>query len=494
MLEVNEDILAPFITERLLDALVVMNENFDVIYFNKSAEKLYEITREECIGRRQSSLWQFEFLVDAKNLDHAKRARNELSVIGDNDIWQEIMRITTRTGKQIIVLYRIIALSEFNGERMYISTAQDFTKQYEEQEKYKMFEIQLNTIFQSMREGFIVVNSNGEIILNNKSANDILGINVLKFYNKSVTGETWELIDEHKNSFPKENFISKKIVVEKISYRKKTIGIKYQNSRIKWLLLNTNPVINSDFQALEFSVITFIDISEKIELEERLELEREKQQKLINEAFIFGQERERKELSMELHDNVNQLLAAAAIHIGFLKNKAEAKMKTGLDEAVLYIKNATSEIRKISKYLALPVLEYESLIRGIRQLLDDMFSRGDINFTISVVGFTEDDLKEEFKLNLFRIIQEQANNTIKHSQAKHFLMEIIREDQSISATLKDDGKGCDLSVERNGIGLKNIEQRIKLYDGKLSIISAPNEGFMMNIIFPLNHALKGKRE
>lgn len=85
---------------------------------------------------------------------------------------------------------------------------------------------------------------------------------------------------------------------------------------------------------------------------------------------------------------------------------------------------------------------------------------------------------------IFRIVQEQVGNIIKHARAKTIILKLIRDTEKISLTIKDDGIGFDTSLKANGIGLINIRTRSSLFNGEVSIISSPGNGCELIVSFP----------
>ena len=90
-----------------------------------------------------------------------------------------------------------------------------------------------------------------------------------------------------------------------------------------------------------------------------------------------------------------------------------------------------------------------------------------------------------FKVNLFRIIQEQLNNIAKYAAASQVWIHIDAK-KSLLVTVRDDGKGFDPSVKPKGIGLMNIRNRAELYEGKMELTSSPGKGCSLSLSFPLS--------
>ena len=225
------------------------------------------------------------------------------------------------------------------------------------------------------------------------------------------------------------------------------------------------------------------NVTEKIKLEKKLEEERNAKQKEITEAVIRVQEKERYEISRELHDNVNQQLTVAMMYI------ATAEKGTGNAEALLkqssgFIYNAIEEIRKLSKALVTPLIKDFGLCKAIDGLVEDIQIANTIQLDFFYGNFHEEDISYEFKLNIFRIVQEQMNNILKHAEAKQVVIELYRDDL-ISLSINDDGIGFNTEKKRSGIGLNNIQTRTELYAGKVNIQSTPGTGCKIKIEFPV---------
>jgi signal transduction histidine kinase len=87
------------------------------------------------------------------------------------------------------------------------------------------------------------------------------------------------------------------------------------------------------------------------------------------------------------------------------------------------------------------------------------------------------------KLTIFRIVQEQITNVIKHANANEVIIEIYQDKGVLVLTIKDDGVGFDLSSKRSGVGLQNISSRAELLDGEVIINSSPGKGCELQVIF-----------
>jgi PAS domain S-box-containing protein len=228
------------------------------------------------------------------------------------------------------------------------------------------------------------------------------------------------------------------------------------------------------------------NITERVRLEEKLEEERLLKQKEITEATIQVQEKERNEISTELHDNVNQQLTVAMMYIA----SAQQKLPEGselLKQSSAFILNAIEEIRKLSQSLVTPLIKHFGLGKAVEGLTEDISAVNTFQIDITADTFYEEDIKYDFKLNLFRIVQELMNNIIKHAKASSVHIELSRNKENIYLRITDNGVGFDLDQQRKGIGIYNIMSRADLYNGIVDIETAPGKGCIISITFPLTN-------
>lgn len=230
------------------------------------------------------------------------------------------------------------------------------------------------------------------------------------------------------------------------------------------------------------------DISERKKLEAQLLHEQVQKQKLINQATIQAQEKERGMLSAELHDNVNQLLMSAKLHIGVAKNAGKDQNNL-LDKASEYLLMAVDEIRALSKRLNNKVVKTVGLEKSILDIGNNMHQFNNIVLTTEIEGQVIEKLSQEQQLMVFRIIQEQSNNIIKYAEASKTTIVLKEKNNTCFLSISDNGKGFDKNEQKvNGIGLINIFNRADAYNGKAEIISSPGKGCTINVQFPITNS------
>jgi signal transduction histidine kinase len=235
------------------------------------------------------------------------------------------------------------------------------------------------------------------------------------------------------------------------------------------------------------------DVMERIKLEAELNEQQLSRQKQITEAVILAQEKERTEIGKELHDNVNQILGASNLYINSAMTDEEMRQEL-LERSTELVSNAINEIRKISKSLVTPGLREIGLVESIEDIIDDLRVAGGgasggaagdkLAIDLDLQNISEDQIEDRRKLAVFRIVQEQLNNIVKHARATRVLIRLSGEQDHIVLTVTDNGVGFDVGQHRKGVGITNIISRAELFNGKVEIVSGPGEGCTLTVNLP----------
>lgn len=210
-------------------------------------------------------------------------------------------------------------------------------------------------------------------------------------------------------------------------------------------------------------------------------------QKQLLSAVINMQESERKRIAQDLHDDISSNLNIVSLNSHLLqkRNLSAVEIDEITNNIIKLTKKSLDNSRRIAHDLFPPVLEKFGLEAGIKEICYDFSTtksvvidfKNDINFEI---------IAQEKQVQIFRILQELINNSMRHGLAKkiniHF--SIDKEQQNI-CNYKDDGDGFEINSEKNqqGMGMKNIESRIAFIGGKIQFDSKPGKGTNVNFNF-----------
>lgn len=249
-----------------------------------------------------------------------------------------------------------------------------------------------------------------------------------------------------------------------------------------WAPVNT-PVFDEDGKLVAI-IHAVEEVTDKALLRHQLTLRDQTVQQQITDAIATTQELERMEISRELHDNVNQILLTARLYIGRALEK-EPTDKAMIRAGYELLDKAVEEIKKISQALLITSAEEESLITAIENMLQQVMSSGTINVHKTIRLPDESLIESKVKVAVFRIVQEQLSNVIKHAEAKNLFITIEFADNALLLSIKDDGKGFHPAAKKAGLGFQNMKSRVAVMDGVINILSNPGDGCTIEVNIPL---------
>lgn len=256
------------------------------------------------------------------------------------------------------------------------------------------------------------------------------------------------------------------------------------DGNIKWLSWTSAPL---NTEGLIMGIAK--DVTLKLKLEKQLSEDKIRQQKELTEAVILAEEKERQRIGGDLHDNVCQLLGLSNMFIGMAKKQMKGKSDS-LDEANKLVTAAINEIRNLSHELVPVIFNKKNLEHSIEELVFNVSSTSNLDIEFTCRGIDEENLSQTLKLSLYRIIQEQFNNIIKHSHAKKVCLNLEQIGSHINVMLKDNGVGFNTNAKSKGIGLLNIDSRVTVLKGTMNIISAPGKGCTLEISIPFEQDIE----
>ncbi len=231
---------------------------------------------------------------------------------------------------------------------------------------------------------------------------------------------------------------------------------------------------------LAISIFFFFLIYQKKMLKKQLELNetRAKQQEEILRNTISAQEKERKRIAQDLHDEVGAMLSVVKLNVGRIEKKSEDEVAKNLAaETKTYLDEVITQVRRISRSLLPPSLEKLGLFFALEELSNWVNKSEQLKIACWKSG---DQFRFETKkeLAVFRIVQELLNNAIKHSEASNIYINArFSPNNNLLISVTDNGLGFELKEKMvTGLGLKNLESRTQIMDAKFKMKSAPGKG------------------
>lgn len=227
--------------------------------------------------------------------------------------------------------------------------------------------------------------------------------------------------------------------------------------------------------ALTIGLIVFIIFHQRKVIRYQLRLQRmeQDQQKLLLNASIRLQEEERQRIAADLHDDAGPLLATARLYLNEnLVNLDKTTQLQSIYNAKSIIDDTIQLIRNISHSLMPPTLKNFGLESAVNDLFQKISGSGSMNASSRFHDYRER-LQAENELIIFRVIQELVNNILKHSNASFIHLTQNTSGDKFFIRLHHDGRGITqndfnkLNKSNVGLGLKNIQSRLKVLHGKI---------------------------
>lgn len=378
-------------------------------------------------------------------------------------------------GNMIVFWINLFPIQSMKGAKMIGGEAINITDRFKAEESLQQVNERLNYLSHVTTDAIWEWNIQNGKMIRNDVLKDLIG-----FDNDSVQSLSWWFKRVHHEDRRRlyetiKNVIETKQQSWESEYRFKKISGKYL------AVLDRGYVIYDQGKPVRM-IGSLHDVTQLKELEKKLVEEKIHHQRKITETIFAVQEKERTRIGHELHDNVNQILSTCKLFMEMIHpaTSDDGQLKQKVNE---YILAAIEEIRRLSKDMVTPQLKENGLIASITTVVEDLKAIQAMN----VLFYHQEDaemLSSGKKVALFRIVQEQVKNVLKYSKANNLTIHLNANEEYATLIIEDDGVGFDPKQTRRGIGLSNIYERTKFYDGSVSIRTAPGKGCKVIVMIP----------
>ncbi|HEY6468076.1 MAG TPA: sensor histidine kinase [Candidatus Acidoferrales bacterium] len=205
----------------------------------------------------------------------------------------------------------------------------------------------------------------------------------------------------------------------------------------------------------------------------------------LSKRLVDAEERERRTISRELHDQVGQSLSALLVDVEGLASLPDEKgiFRRGLKNIRALAETSVNEVRNMALLLRPSMLDDLGLVAAVEWQAREVSKRTEM-LVDTVDENVPDDLPEDHKTCVYRVVQEALNNCSKHAQAKHARVTLRRVADHLQVMIEDDGKGFDADRVR-GLGLVGMNERVRQLAGMLKVESEPGRGTRVSVDLPL---------
>jgi PAS domain S-box-containing protein len=468
------------IFEQAADSILLIDaETGALVEFNDKAHKNLGYTREEFQNLKIS---------DVEVIESAEETRKHLEKIirTGADSFETIHRTKSGEIRDIQISSRPISIRDKDFVQ---SIWRDVTDRKKAEETMKV----RARILENMVEGVNVADENCIIIFTNQKFDTMFGYKQGELIGKNVS----TLNDLSK----KENAELTKKIMTQLNTNGNWSG-ELINRRKDGTPFNTYTRISSlTLSGKNYCVSVQQDITEQKRVEQKL-LEHQEQLKSLASQLTLAEERERRRIATELHDEISQSLFISKMKLESLHKSAPGK---DFNETLEDISNSLGRIiaamRSLTFDLSSPILYEFGFEEAVAEWLNEQVEKKH-----GIKTELEDDgspkqLDDDIRVLLFRNVRELLINAIKHAKAKKIKVSIRKVDSRIRVAVEDDGVGFDYAkagsmvTDKEAFGLFSIRERLEHFGGNLDIDSAPGCGCRVTITSPLRreNTSKGKQ-
>lgn len=288
-------------------------------------------------------------------------------------------------------------------------------------------------------------------------------------------------------------------------------GVLCKDGSVLWVSINVQPLRNEQGVIIG-AVASYFDITRRKNAEEaqkkseewlkilnedleNMVLQRTGQVRSLATALTLAEQRERKRISYILHEELQQLLICMRMLIGqYLRERSAELTNAGefndISELQVILDKALETIRILSIELNPPVLRSQGLDAALDWLVHHMKNNYDLAIDLCMCGALSS-IRNETQLMLIQMIRELLVNVIQHAEIRTARVKAFHKNKTIRISVYDEGKGFDTAAvfekrdDESGLSLLSIRERLRLFNGKLSITSTPGEGTTCVITMPL---------
>lgn len=243
-----------------------------------------------------------------------------------------------------------------------------------------------------------------------------------------------------------------------------------------------------------FSTRKILRLESRAQTQYEAAVEARRQLENLSARLVEAQETERRSLSRELHDEVGQSLSAALVELRNLATGFRVQSDEQLSRHVETIKglveNTVRTIRNMSLLLRPSMLDDLGLVPALRWQAREVCRQTGMDVSVST-DLLSDELPDDYRTCIYRIVQEALHNCSRHSNATAVRIQVSQETQRLILSVRDNGRGFDVKQSK-GLGLLGVEERAARLGGKCEIRSEPGTGTVLAIELPFSFEQNAK--
>lgn len=477
-------------------------EIFPTTYLEESGQTNFKIRGEMILVATNgfTALLFYRQIVSSKNVDsegHLKIKRSLLffsaAMMAISETYFSLYRFPDEIFVVIGHVFQVFAalaiyrgMVDINIHAPYTSLIQSTQELQLAADDLRISKQRLTGVIETAMDGILTINDEHKIILVNPSAASIFGYEV-----EDLMGATIDIVipmrHRHVHSAHVNQFGAR-------GTTRRKMGSSFDDFYITGLHANGTefPLEASISSLIEndkcFYTVIFRDISERKAAKEKM-AQYHSELTQLSSALQSIREEERKHIARELHDDLGQLLAALRMDLSLLQRDQGMTEKsrltvTSMDQLLL---TSITTLRRIATDLRPRALDEGGLFFALQTLQKEFSQRHGVHCDL----FANEEqlvLDDERSTAIYRIIQESLTNVARHAKASHVDIQFERSDDTLTFTIKDDGRGIEEGAmnKMRSFGLVGMRERIKAMHGDFKVQSEVGKGTQLEIRIPMD--------
>ena len=469
-----------------LDGILLTDSKGSMSFASPSVKNILGFESKEIMGK---NVFQF---VHPDDINFAQEAFQR-KLTNNPEIKLTVIRLLKKNGEWLWCMVRANNQLHNAHIKAIVVYFHDNTLRKQAEDALKESEARFRNLIINLQIGILLLNGSNEGVICNKAGLALLDVTEEEIIGKKVNEHQLNYLTDNGSAMPFDLHPRNIASSTKKPVRDVIVNIhrKRKNDHV-CLSVNADPFLDENNEIV-YIICSFVDITERKKLQRELIEQEVGKQKLLVRATIEGQEKERREIGKELHDNIGQQLTTTKLYLDIAQNSCpDVPTSETIMMASKYVSGLIDEVRRLSRSLVPSTLGDLGLTESITELIDAVRPTQSFEIHFYHSRFNDDLLTENQKLMLFRIIQEQINNIIKHAKAENVNIWLQTEDEYVVMEIIDDGKGFNLMDVKRGLGLTNIMNRAELFNGKADIETSPDKGCTVTVTVPLLQSNKSR--
>ncbi|MFZ5993583.1 MAG: PAS domain-containing sensor histidine kinase [Thermodesulfobacteriota bacterium] len=467
----SEEILAGIIAS-ITDHMSMIDENHNIVWANEVAGELFgpDLVGKKCYRAYHGYDKPCEPCVAQRCFEDGRVHDHETEVIG--------------AGGRPMVFWCVAGVSarhEDGRPRLVVEISRNITGRKQVEEALRESEARYRAVVEDQAEFICRFLPDGTLTFVNeaycryfgKSREELIGRNFLLLIPE-------EDREDVKNQF---SSLSPKNPIAMYEHR-----VIVPDGNIRWQQWNDRAILDEQGRIVEFQSVGR-DITERMEAEQRIR-DYQKQLESLAMELSLAEERERRRIATDIHDDIGQALITAKLKLEMLQQSVSStKTADCLNEITALLRQVIERVRSLTFELSPPILYSSGLEDAVEWLCERMQQEHGVRFEFTGDG-QHIPMSEDARILLFKVVRELLTNIARHAQAQRALVSIARDGDDVRIHVQDNGIGFDVFHVNSypagvpGFGLFSIRERLRHLGGHLEIHSTTGKGTRVTVIVP----------